>query len=149
MRWRFVDRITAFDAWKRIEGRKAVSLEEYSLLAPQGREGEFPESLLLECCVQFARWLIVASSDFHWTGELAGVGDFRFEQIVRAGQLLHVSSVTTAQSDDAVEMTCELISSSGLVCAGALTFRIAPLQDSQDPLSLKILWKEICGQAQR
>ena len=78
MRWRFMDRINRFEAWATIEGRKAVSLEEYSLLEPFGRKGSLPENLVVESCVHLARWLVIVSSGFEQTCILSAIDQFRF-----------------------------------------------------------------------
>jgi len=64
MRWRFADKALAFAPWRSITILKAGSLEEYSLLERWGERGLAPATLLLETCVQAARWLVEASSDF-------------------------------------------------------------------------------------
>lgn len=147
MRWRFVDRVTAFEPWTRIEGRKCVSLEEYSLLDAFGREGEFPESLVIESCVQFARWLVAASSGFRQFSTLVSVGGFLFENTVRPGHALDVAVTITARSDDLIETRCEVSVPSGTVGKGVLCLRIVPLHDFNDPDNMRVMWKELRGQA--
>ncbi|MDR1887925.1 MAG: hypothetical protein LBQ81_00820 [Zoogloeaceae bacterium] len=69
MHWRFVDKALFFSPWEAILTLKAGSLEEYSLLERWGEPRRAPALLLLETCVQSARWLIEASSGFSLSGD--------------------------------------------------------------------------------
>ena len=51
MRWQFVDCVDRYRPWSRIEGRKTVSFEEYSLLDVFGQSGVLPPALALESLV--------------------------------------------------------------------------------------------------
>jgi hypothetical protein len=149
MRWRFADRITALDPWMRAEGTKAVTLEEYSLLEAQGREGELPESLALECCVQLVRWLVAASSNFELTAELESVRDFRFLHRPGMGDALNTRVTVTERSGTALGARCELHCGGATAAEGHLAFRFAPLREFMDPDALKTLWSEIGDPASR
>jgi len=41
MKWRLIDKLERYEPWRSVSGRKAVSFEEYSLLKPFGRKGDF------------------------------------------------------------------------------------------------------------
>ncbi|MCL2591452.1 MAG: hypothetical protein FWD67_11435 [Betaproteobacteria bacterium] len=86
MRWRFVDKAVFFAPWKAIAIIKAGSLEEYKLLERWGENGLAPASLLLESCVQAARWLVEASSSFSLTCDLQEVGFWRATEGLRPGE---------------------------------------------------------------
>ena len=86
MRWRFVDKAVFFTPWEAIAIIKAGSLEEYSLLERWGESGLAPASLLLESCVQAARWLVEASSSFSLTCELREVVFWHGMEGLRPGE---------------------------------------------------------------
>jgi hypothetical protein len=68
---------------------------------------------------------------------------------VRAGQVIRITATTTSRSDKLLETCCEAVQPSGRVGTGVLEFRIVPLTAFQDPGSMRILWKEIRGQAEK
>ena len=143
MRWRFADRIDAFEPWTRISGRKSVSLEEYSLLTRLGREGVLPESLVVESCVQLARWLVAKSSSFEQTCLLAGIDSFAFEREVGMGDSLRMTVTVRDRSEDSFSAHCEVSD----VAQGELLLTLIPLAETCDPENTATLWHEIYGQA--
>jgi len=149
MRWHFADRIDAFEPWDRIRGRKSVSLEEYYLLEPLGREGEFPESLILETCVHFARWLVAASTDFQSLALLNGVHDFQCDATVREGARLDVHVRLERGPAKPVTALCTVSSGESETARGTLTLEIIPAADYSDPAELRMLWTELHGTADR
>ncbi|MDR2208961.1 MAG: hypothetical protein LBE22_08335 [Azoarcus sp.] len=86
MRWRLVDKAISFTPWEAIAIIKAGSLEEYSLLERWGERGLAPASLLLESCVQAARWLVETSSSFSLTCDLQEVGFWHAMEGLRPGE---------------------------------------------------------------
>ena len=143
MRWRFVDRIDEFEPWARISGRKSVSLEEHSLLARLGREGVLPESLMVESCVQLARWLVAKSSGFEQTCLLAGIDNFTVEREVGMGESLLMTLVVRDRSEDNFRVDCEV----GDAAQGELLLTLIPLAETCDPENTATMWHEIYGQA--
>jgi len=143
MRWRFVDRIEAFEPWAFMRGRKAISLEEYSLLNPFGREGVFPESLALESCIHLARWLVVRSSNFKSTCILSELGHFNFNHEVGMGEVLRMGITATPKGEDSLEVDCEATDGDRLICHGALTMGLTDLTGLADPEAMKALWQEL------
>jgi len=149
MRWRFMDRIARFETWAAIEGRKTISLEEYSLLEPLGRKGCFPESLVVECCVDLARWLVVVSSAFEQTGILSAIDRFGFDRETSAGSVLTVSlKVTDRQSRD-VHFACTVASGVYRVGHGNLVMSLLPLEEAVVGEDRRALWQELHGKTQR
>lgn len=164
MRWQFVDRITRFERWAAIEGRKAVSLEEYSLLEPLGRKGMLPETLVLESCVHLARWLVVASSDFQDSCLLTGADDFAFEREAGAGSSL-VMSLTcdpgrlpqlrtqedggrTREPDPGeFEVRCVVTDGRDRLAHGDLRLCRIPLGEIAVPDEEAAMWRELYGKA--
>ena len=145
MRWRFVDRITAFEPWQAIAGRKAVSLEEYYLLRPLGREGILPESLVLESCVELARWLVAASSGFARVAELAAIERFALHRQATPGEVLHVDGRVIAAADPQLSLDCRVAAEGGPVAAGRLEFAVVSADGRYPVGELEELWREIHG----
>lgn len=147
MRWRFADRIDAFEPWKLIHGRKGISLEEYSLLERFGRPGVLTESLVLETCVHFARWLVAASSEWHGSCLLKEIEDFTYESEARMGNNLRIEVSVTERADARVWVHCAVSTEERLIAQGNLALDWVPLADLQDPGSLRIMWQELYGKA--
>lgn len=149
MRWRFVDRITRFETWAAIEGRKTISLEEYSLLEPLGRKGSLPESLVVESCVHLARWLAIVSSAFEQTCILLEIGQFIFEPMNSVGTALTVSLKFTDRHSHDVHCACSVTSEGRMVAHGALIVSLLPLQELVVGEDMRGLWQELYGKTQR
>jgi 3-hydroxymyristoyl/3-hydroxydecanoyl-(acyl carrier protein) dehydratase len=147
MRWRFVDRIEEFEPWVFIGGRKAISLGEYSLLNPLGREGAFPESLVLESCIHLARWLVIRSSDFKKTCLLTGLGSFNFDHEAGPGHLLKMRITVTLRREDSLQVDCEASGGEHPIGYGALTVGMTDLTGVADPEVMKVMWWELYGKA--
>ena len=159
MRWRLADRVESFEPWREIRGRKAVSLEEYELLAPLGREGACPESLVLESCVEFARWLVAASSNFEKTCVLEAVGDFRFLEeagmgdslavaVAAAGERGKVSGPLAVKAPDTFSLfalQCRVERQGRPVAAGGIVVGLLPLAEGYDREAVECLWRELHG----
>lgn len=143
MRWRFVDRIEEFRPWAFIRGRKAISLVEYSLLNPFGREGAFPESLVLESCIHLARWLVIRSSDFKNTCLLCGLGSFNFDHEVGLGHILRMGITVTLRREDSLQIDCEATDGERIIGYGALTMGMMDLSGVADPKAMKAMWQEL------
>ena len=146
MKWRLVDRVTHVEAWREIAGRKAVSLEEYCLAEPLGRLGVLPETLVLECCVQLAAWLVAASSSFQRTARLASVEGFRLHGEVGMGAVLELSAVVRERAADSLLIACQAAVAGQPVADGAIGCSLVPL-GPQAAASSRALWRELHGQA--
>jgi len=90
MRWQFTDKLELLQPWQSLRGTKAVSLEEYCLCEPLGREGVLPESIVIECCVHVAQWLVARSSGFRLTCELEAIDAFRFTGEAARGEVIAI-----------------------------------------------------------
>jgi 3-hydroxymyristoyl/3-hydroxydecanoyl-(acyl carrier protein) dehydratase len=146
MRWRFADRIDAFEPWRRISGRKGISLEEYSLLERFGRRGVLPESLVLETCVHFARWLVAASSDWRQSCLLAGIEEFGYESEARMGDNMRVEIKTAGNpdgDDKTLRLVCNVSAQERRIASGTLALKLVDLDSIQDAEALKIMWREL------
>lgn len=143
MRWRFVDRIEEFGPWVFIKGRKAISLVEYSLLHPFGREGTFPESLVLESCIHLARWLVIRSSDFKRTCLLTGLGSFNFDHGVGPGHLLRMRITVSLRREDSLQVDCEATNGECRIGYGTFTVGMRELTEVADPEVMKVMWREL------
>ena len=147
MRWRMLDRMNDLVPWVTISGRKAVSLEEYLLLEPFGRQGFLPESLILESCVALARWLVAASSGFSLTATLNEVREFRIDEPPGAGQLLDLTARVRNRRRDDLELGCRVTSATKPVAQGTITVSLVPTSECFDPTALEAMWGALYGAA--
>lgn len=86
MKFRFVDKITAWTPGKSILGVKAVSFEEYCLRQALGFPETLPESLLGASLFGLADWLIMLTTDFAYRGIVEEVGKIEFFSPVGPGK---------------------------------------------------------------
>ena len=138
-----MDKIEEFEPWALIRGRKAISLVEYSLLNPLGREGVFPESLALESCIHLVRWLVMRSSDFKEMCLLSELGNFKFKDEAGMGDILSMGITVTMRRGDSLKVDCEATIGERLICYGALTVGLMRLKGVADPEVMKALWQEL------
>ena len=143
MRWRLLDRITAFSPWTAIHGRKATSLEEYSLLAPLGREGRLPESLLLESAVQLGRWLALKSSGFQSTCLLESAERFSFLSPLGMGDAVGWEIAVLAKQNETLTVRCAGQCRGEPIAHGTLGLRLVPLADLEAAEPVAMLWEEL------
>lgn len=149
MRWRFMDRVIGFEPWTAIEGRKTISLEEYSLLEPFGRKGSFPESLVIESCVHLARWLVVVSSAFEQTCILSAIDRFGFDRETVAGSALILSLKVTDRQGRNVHLACSVAGGGHGVGHGNLVVSLLPLNEAVVGEDMRTLWQELYGKTPR
>jgi 3-hydroxymyristoyl/3-hydroxydecanoyl-(acyl carrier protein) dehydratase len=147
MRWCFVDRIESYLEWKSITALKAVSFEEFYLLEKQGRQGEFPESLLLETCVEALRWLIVRSSGFQLTSALHTVEAFKLHTPARCGDVLRLTVIIQDRSPDCVSALCTVLCQRASLAEGKISAETMSLDLGFDPSLLQGTWKALHGKA--
>lgn len=147
MRWRFADRIDEFHPWASIRGRKGISLEEYSLLERFGRPGVLPETLVLESCMHFARWLVAASSEWRQSCLLAEIEEFVYESEAKLGDNLRIDLAISAQTDELAAVQCVVMADERRIAGGNLKVNLVALTDLLDQESLSIMWKELYGTA--
>jgi len=156
VRWRFVDRIVEIEPWAAIRCLKAVSFEEYSLLKRHGREGVFPESLMLECCVESVRWLAAVSSRFELTSALLEVSDFRFHREVGMGETLRISAGVKRYEGEELRAECcvrragrenpeGLKQPDEVVATGTIVAALSRLDDGFERETVEGIWREIHG----
>ncbi|MBI5534886.1 MAG: hypothetical protein HY898_19320 [Deltaproteobacteria bacterium] len=147
MKWRFVDRVKRLEPWVRIEGLKCISLEEYSLLKRFGRKGTMPATLVMETCVDLARWLVMRSSDWSQGVVLSEVAEMRFDREVGMSDVLLTTVEARRESESVIEAVCEARVEGERVMQGRFTVELVPLAELLDPEDVKALWKEIHGAA--
>jgi len=147
MRWRFVDQVTSFEPWRAIAGRKAVSLEEYYLLQPLGREGAAPESLVLESCVELARWLVAASSGFCDIADLVAVEQFALGEEATTGTVLHIAERAARRTARRLFVDCRVTAEDKMLAFGRLGLSVVPADRAFYSRELQELWQEIHGPA--
>jgi len=145
MRWRFVDTIDAFDPWRSIAGRKAVSFEEICLREPLGDEGTLPAALAIESCVQLARLLVAASTQFEQTAVLTGIDRFRILREAGMGEILRIHINVNEKGEPAVSVACRVQCGEQVIADGSFTLSLAPMVAGFDPEWTAGMWKEMCG----
>ena len=143
MRWQLIDRLADLAPWQRVVARKAVSLEEYDLLAPLGRAGVLPESLLLETAVAALRALVEVSSQATRTAVLAAVDDFRYAGRAGCGDVVTVAAAVTARDDATLTARCDLRAGGRPLAAGTLTVALLALAEVADPRDAATLAREL------
>ena len=156
MRWRFTDKALFFEPWASIVTVKAGSLEEYSLLERWGETGKAPASLLLESCVQAARWLVEASSAFTLSCDLREIDAWQCLDGLRPGERYCVFLRVTERSGDHVALAArqmrvlpggalpgpEFRQSEGRE-DGRFSVSLAPLAERYLPGDRESLWREL------
>jgi hypothetical protein len=147
MRWYFVDRIESYKEWKSLTACKAVSFEEFHLLENQGRQGEFPESLLLETCVEALRWLIIGSSGLQLSAVLHSIENFSLDMPARCGDVLSLMTAIVEHSTDYVSAFCTTSCSRGRLAEGKIQVKTIPLDTSFDRSLIQATWKDLHGKA--
>jgi 3-hydroxymyristoyl/3-hydroxydecanoyl-(acyl carrier protein) dehydratase len=144
MKFRMVDRITAFQPRESIRGVKMVSFEEYQLAARLADEPHLPESLLLESIFQLGNWLIVLSSDFAQMGLLVCFRQVRFYRRVAPGWSVEMDVRVKRYRDDGVLFDGQASRGDEIVAAGrGCLAACVSLSDYHDPSDVKVLFSEI------
>ncbi len=157
MRWRFADKILSFEAWRSILTIKAGSLEEYSLLERWGEQGRAPAILMLESCIQSARWLAEASSEFSVSLEPLGITGWQAMEGLATGERLYSLLRVEERSEDRITLVArqrrippgvafgfaEAASGWEEASPMRLTARLTPLADRYAPADRACLWQEL------
>ncbi|MEZ6027445.1 MAG: hypothetical protein R3E85_14865 [Planctomycetota bacterium] len=90
MRFVLFDRVTAFEAGKRIEGLKLLSASDDAFGAPTGAHG-YPPALVLEAMVQLLAWTAIAKHGFSMSVVMAGVDDVEISPTLKPGTTLSIT----------------------------------------------------------
>lgn len=144
MKFRLVDKITAWAPWQSISGIKAVSFEEYSLKDPFGDSPRLPEMLVLESFLQLGNWLLILSSDFQTMGMPARISEVRFHDFLLPGQKLELEVRLIRRRQDGFELRGQGHSAGRPIISGAGCLAApAPLCEFQDAEDLRALFSEI------
>lgn len=137
MKFRMVDRILACEEG-RIETRKTVSFEEYSLLKVWGRKGALPETLLLQVAVESASLLLSSQSQRRQLGVLEWVEELRFHSETQPGSVLRCEVRMEA---DAFIFSLE--DQRGPVASGRLGLQSLPLSEYFRPENFDLQWEAL------
>ncbi|MCL2641796.1 MAG: hypothetical protein FWD53_13180 [Phycisphaerales bacterium] len=144
MKFRMVDRITAWEPRRQICGIKTVSFEEYNLRAPFGDEPCLPETLLLESLFQLGNWLIMLSSDFSRMGLLVRWEEMRFDSRLQPGEQLRMQVDVVTYRNDGVQFNGRGLAGDRLVGSGrGCLATFIELEAYHDPADLRVLYSEI------
>ncbi len=147
MHWRFIDRVDSFEPWKEIAGTKAISFEEVSLLKPFGRKGDFPEALVLECCVELVRWLVAASSGFSLASVISGIEGFHLDRTKGPGGVLTTTAEVERCGEDELLADCRVELMGSATAGGRIGFVLVPLEEGFDAEFVEGMWRELYGAA--
>ncbi len=147
MKWRMVDQVRSVEAWRKIEGRKAISLDEYFQRKALGDLGCFPRTLLLASVVELTRWLVVFGSEFALTCVIDEVEDFLVTAKVGPGACLDLFVEVLSRNESSLSVSCLILVEGEEVAKGHLVVSLQALADSFDPTWLRGLWGEMYGQA--
>jgi hypothetical protein len=156
VRWRFPDKALSFSPWESILTLKAGSLEEYSLLNIWGESACAPASLLLEGCIQSARWLVEASSSFSLSCEPAEITFWQAPSGLRPGERFCMFLRVAERGSKYVRFILRQkillpnepppapeIWQVGDRIDGVLTCTLTPLSEHYLPVDRASLWQEI------
>ncbi len=144
MRWRCVDHIEEYVPWQSIRGIKSVSFEEGSLLRHFGRENEYSASLLIEGCVELARWLAAASSEFSQIAVLDQVESFQFTSAVETGDRMTIVLEADSDREDCKMFArCRVVDKDRAIAGGRLQLTLLPMNNYCDPDVEAALWGEL------
>lgn len=144
MKFRLLDRITAWTPYGHICGVKAVSFEEYTLKEPFGDAPRLPETLLLESFFQLGNWLVLLSSDYAWMGLAAKLSGVHFHDAVRPGQQVRLEVRLLRQDADGFVLTGEGRVEGRPIITGrhCLAVRV-PAAEYVNATDLRVLFSEI------
>jgi 3-hydroxymyristoyl/3-hydroxydecanoyl-(acyl carrier protein) dehydratase len=144
MKFRMVDRISAWEPRRVIRGVKVVSFEEYELREPLGYEPYLPESLILESLFQLANWLVILSTDYEQTCVGAQWDEARFLDTLRPGSRMAMEVAVSGWRDDSVIVDGTVLNGGKTVVAVRRCLAaFVPLADYYDPDDLRVLFSEI------
>ncbi|HEY3319286.1 MAG TPA: hypothetical protein VGP72_02275 [Planctomycetota bacterium] len=138
-----IDRIDTFTAWQHIAGCKSISFEEFSLLKPFGRKGSFPESLVLESCVELSRWLTAASSSFERASVLESIERFELGRGAGCGDVLRITADVIHRKAQALRIACEVCAGNATVASGEISVGLLPLTEGFDADLIYGMWREL------
>jgi hypothetical protein len=141
MRWRLIDRITAFAPRQHITGVAVVSLESYLLPECLGRDGVLPESLLFGAWCELAHWWHGASSNWRDSADCTAIDDFRIVHPALAGEVLTIALV--AQNDGNVR--ADIQGDRHCHAEALLTFTTIPLDKRCNPALVAEDWTVLRG----
>ena len=105
MKFRMVDRILAYEWYRSIRGIKAVSFEEYRLRPAIDVQPQLPESLLLQSLIELGNWLLILSSDFTRSSQLASLDRVELHGALRPGEQLLIDVTLTHHDDRTANFT--------------------------------------------
>lgn len=126
MRWRLIDRIVEYRRGELIVGRIAVPFEGALLTEPLGRDGVWPESLLVGAVSELALWAAAEASAWKHGVELAAIEALLIRQPPVHSELLTLRLT--------VDGTVTITGDRGASASGRLEFtpvELAPLLDAQ------------------
>jgi hypothetical protein len=137
-----IDKMTRFERWKSAQGRKTISFEEYSLLHALGIDGFYPQTLVLESCVELIRLLINSSSDFSQSSIMSQVDEFSFSVPIRLGDVLSISASIITKDERTACSECRVHRDGQAVGAGQVTVELFSLEQTAERELTRTIWKE-------
>ena len=144
MRYALVDRIDAFERYRRIEARKVVSFEEFWLPRPTAPFPALPAALLLEAILQAGMWLLRASSDFSRQPLVVSADGVRLGRPLHAGECVTLVAELRQRSDDGAVLRGEARVGREVVASGErIVCAYRPLEEFDDPAEARTLFEEM------
>jgi 3-hydroxymyristoyl/3-hydroxydecanoyl-(acyl carrier protein) dehydratase len=144
MKFRCVDKITAWSPHQQISGLKVVSFEEYCLKEAFGDEARLPETLLLETFLQLGNWLILLSSDFNNFGMVVRISEVRFHGWLLPGQQLRMKVTLVRRREDGFELSGEGWVNGRVIITGLGCLAVpVPAAEYLNPEDMRVLFSEI------
>jgi|GEM_PF-5538912 len=147
MKLRMIDRVSACDPWKSIQGQKMWISDECLTNNSLQKEKEPPllsASLVLDAFRQLAMWLIVYSSEFQQTGLLHQVDRFHLMRWQETSDWLYVTLDVTSQKNHSILFEGHALTGSQLVAwVGGLELSILPISNPENIEEFETLWKAI------
>lgn len=139
MRWRLIDRIEACSP-KHISGIAVVTLEATVLPEVLGRDGVWPESLLLGALCELAHWSAAWSSQWQNTVELQEIQEFSITKTAVLGERL-VLDVQWEQLFAHATVSGDI----GCQASGILHFMSVPLRQRHNPKTVQEDFEVLCA----
>ena len=144
MKFRMVDRITAWEPRRFIHGIKTVSFEEYRLKTAFAQPAGLPPTLTMESLFQLGNWLIMLSSDFTQMGLVVRVEGTRFPGVLPPGGSLALEVTVRSYRTDGILFDGRAMQDGRLITEGTGCLAVpAELADYHDPDDLRVLFSEI------
>lgn len=139
MRWRLIDRIEHCSP-QRISGIAVVTLEATVLPEVLGRDGVWPESLLLGALCELAHWSAAWSSQWQHTVEMQEIQAFSITKTATLGERLELELQW-----ETLTATVTVRGDLGAQASGVLLFATIPLAQRLESKTVQEDFEVLCA----